>query len=233
MKTDADGEPEVARFALLGRLVAGVAHDLNNYLGVVDASLAMGQRRLEGASCDSDLELARRATDHALRLIRSLVDYARGGEPPTGEVDLGDVVRHTLALFDRSIPSEVRVSIDADRAVARVRGVSVELEQLVLNLVLNACDAMCNGGDLNVRVRDGAAGTVTLEVVDTGCGVDTGASKAIGTTSPSAKPGRRGHGLGLGIVRSVCERHGAELRVARRDGGGTAVTVTLAASRAA
>jgi two-component system, NtrC family, sensor kinase len=231
MKTDADGEPEGGRFALLGRLVAGVAHDLNNYLGVVDVSLAMGQRRLEGGPHDSDLELARRATDHALRLIRSLVDYARGGEPPAGEVDLGDVVRRTLALFDRSIPPEVRVSIDADRAVARVRGVSVELEQLVLNLVLNACDAMCNGGELHVRVRDGVAGTVTLEVADTGCGVATGASTATGTTSPSAKSGRGGQGLGLGIVRSVCERHGAELRVAHRDGGGTAVTVVLAANQ--
>lgn len=232
MKNDLDRDAEGDRFELLGRLAAGVAHDLNNYLGVADASLAILKRRHEGASTEEDVDLARRAMDRAIRLTRSLVDYVRGAQPSMVEVDLGEVVRHTLEMFGRAVPSGIEVRIDADRAVPRVPGVVADLEQLVLNLVLNACEAMPHGGELVITVCALDRDMVHLEVADTGCGLAVEAAAGDGATSPSHKPGRRGNGLGLGIVRAVCARHNALLCVAARQGGGTSVKVTLATASA-
>ena len=209
-------------FRLLGRMTAGIAHDLNNYLAVLSVSLDMIERR----DPDPNLWLqARNALDAASAMTRNLIAYARGGSPLPGNIDLGAVVRRTVGLVAAVVPMGVLISLDLDDDVPAVRGVGSELEQVVLNLVLNACDAMPNGGEVRVAVRGRDDGKVVLEVADTGHGLPADVNFAAGTLTPSSK--RAGGGLGLGIVRSVVERHHAELLISPRHGGGTVVTVTL------
>jgi signal transduction histidine kinase len=214
------------RYALLGRMTTGVAHDLNNYLTVVDVALALMQRPADPMQ-RLELERARYAMDASIRLIRTLLEYARGGTAETTDVDLGAVVQRVLEVVARLISYEVVVIVDVDSDTPLISGVASELEQLVLNLVLNARDAMPNGGTLHLVLRTESPSKVALEVSDTGEGLDAAAADAIGTTTPSKKPGRNGRGLGLGIVRSVVDRHGAELKIAPRTGGGTRVTVSF------
>jgi signal transduction histidine kinase len=209
------------RLAMIGRLAAGVAHDLNNYLAVVDASFALRQRRGD----DRGENDAREAVRSATRLTRCLADYARGGEPEPAPVELGVLVRRVIDVFGRVIPAQVRLVLELDGSARPVRGVAAELEQLVLNLVLNACDAMSGGGELFIAVR--ASGyAVVLEVADTGGGLTDDISSSDGVSSPSNKPGRGGSGLGLGIVRSVAERHRARLDLGAH-ATGTRATVTF------
>jgi signal transduction histidine kinase len=165
--------------------------------------------------------------DASIRLLRSLLDYARGGNGEATEVDLGDVVQRVLAVAARLVPYEVVVEAQVDAATPPVDGVAAELEQLALNLLLNARDAMPRGGTLTVALRAPTPSTVTLEVSDTGEGIPAAAVQARGPMTPSSKPGRGGRGLGLGIVRGVAERHGAELAITPREGGGTRVAVTF------
>ena len=206
---------------LLGRITAGVAHDLSNYLTVVDVALRLLQRRPD----DRELWLrARAAIDSAGELTQNLVSYARGGAPATREVDLVALVRRTLAMIAGTMSPGVVAVIDAADTVPPVRGVAAELEQLVLNLVLNACDAMPGGGELRIVVRSPGPSAVVLEVSDSGQGGIEGFFAA-GATSPSSK--RSGNGLGLGIVRGVVDVHHGLLDVAPRAGGGTRVKVTL------
>jgi len=136
------------------------------------------------------------------------------------------LVKRTLELVRRALPCDVKVHIDVDAPVTNVRGVAIELEQLLLNLVLNACDAMPEGGELWVSVRPAGPSAVMLEVSDSGVGF-ADASGERGPISRSSKAGRPGGGLGLGIVRSVVERHGATLLIGPRPGGGTRVLVRL------
>jgi signal transduction histidine kinase len=216
-RRDRHGDP----FRLLGRMTAGIAHDLNNYLAVLSVSLDMIERH------DRDPQVfmqARNALDAASAMTRNLCAYARGGSPVPQTIDVGAVVRRTAGLVAAVVPIGVLISLDVDDEVPAVRGVASEIEQVVLNLVLNACDAMPRGGEVSVAVRTSGA-KVVLEVSDTGGGLPDGVQLAAGTLSPSSK--RPGGGLGLGIVRSVVERHHAELVIARRTGGGTVVTVTL------
>ncbi|HTM21593.1 MAG TPA: ATP-binding protein [Kofleriaceae bacterium] len=209
------------RFNMLGRLAAGVAHDLANYLGVVDLSLAAMQRRLGGGDPRAELINAREATEHALRLTSCMLAYARGCTPAPVAIDIEALVRRLLTVFGRVIPNEVDVEVELERELPAIEGVVPQIEQLLLNLVINACEVMPGGGTLRVAAWSGAD-TVTLEVADTGCGMAE-AGGADGALSPSSK--RDGSGLGLGIVREVAARHHARVLVIPRTGGGTSVQV--------
>jgi signal transduction histidine kinase len=136
-------------------------------------------------------------------------------------------VQRVLEVVARLIPYEVVVMVDVDADTPVVSGIASELEQLVLNLVLNARDAMPAGGTLHLVLRSDSPSKVSLVVTDTGVGLVAAAAAASGPATPSTKPGRNGQGLGLGIVRAVVERHGADLAITPNAGGGTRVAVTF------
>jgi signal transduction histidine kinase len=197
---------------LLGRITAGVAHDLGNYLSSLAAVVAL----IDSAGADPAL-VARAAevVDHAGRVTRALVGYARGEAPAFAPVDLGPLVDRMLALLANVLPAGIAVRVDIAALVPPVRGAAVELEQLVLNLVLNAADAMPGGGELTVRVQPTGTAAVYLEVSDTGHGMPPEPRAADGGPAAPSQRGRRA-GLGLGIVRRVIARHGASIWFAPR-----------------
>jgi len=212
---------------MLGRIAAGVAHDLNNYLAIVDLSLTALQRGGAESASRKEIADAREAVQSARRLTLGLLHYARGGVPAAQTIDLGVLVKHVLDLFERVIPEDVTLELQVDAKLPLTRGVAAELEQLVLNLAVNACDAMPRGGVLRVSVRASSETSVALEVTDTGCGLSEAYSHTEGPTSPSSKRGSEAGGLGLGIVRSVAERHGAALEIGPQSGGGTRIVVSF------
>jgi signal transduction histidine kinase len=220
------------RFNMIGRIAGGVAHDLINYFAVVELSLSSLALQAKGAE-SPELTDARTAMAVATRLTRSLLDYARGSAPPPAPVDLASVARRTLELIGRMIPSEVQLHLDIDEDLPPVRGVASELEQLILNLLINACDAMPEGGHLWLGLRTSSASSVMLEIADSGRGVSADVVTGDGATSRSSKADRHGDGLGLGIVRSVVERHGASLLIGPRPGGGTRFLVRLSSASGA
>ena len=199
--------------ALVGRLAAGVTHDLNNYLGALSLDLAMLQRNPQEVDLISH---AIESTDTMMRLAQSLMQYVRGEQPAMQLVDLAAVVRSVVRLIQRSIPNSIKLELDLSDKVKRIQGAASELEQVVANLVLNSIDAMPEGGTLRIRVQATGTDAVFLEVADEGSG-------APGVTT---KPGRR-MGLGLSIVRRVVERHSGTLRISPRHPRGTIVTIFL------
>src|SRR5688572_30703356 len=162
MMTDHDEHLDDS-FRLLGRMTAGVAHDLNNYLTVLRVSIDL----LEHRGSDRLLwDRAREAIESAIELNRNLLEYARGSAPEPAPLDLAALVRRVLGLVGRLITPEIVVVVDESSDLPRVRGVAPELEQLVLNLVLNACDAMPKGGELRVRLRAPGPSAVVIDVMD-------------------------------------------------------------------
>jgi signal transduction histidine kinase len=204
---------------LLGRMTAGVVHDVNNYMSVLQSSLYMLETRNE-----TSLWPQIRATVESINdLMATLLQYARGASPPTRALDLGTVVRHALLVGKQLIPSEVKLVVDIAPNLRPVLGVAPEIEQLVLNLVSNAVDAMSAGGELRVSVHAATAHALLLEVCDTGNG---GAGVPVAGRSVSTKPNRfGGAGLGLGIVHGVVDRHQAALRIVDLPNGGTMAAV--------
>jgi signal transduction histidine kinase len=196
---------------LLGRIAAGVTHDLNNYLGALGVTLALLDR--EPGSPEL-IGQARDAAERMARLTTSMLQYVRGETPPLVPVDLAEIVRGVLRVIDRMIPRTIRVDLQLSELAHPVRGATAELEQLVLNLVMNAVDAMPDGGHLRIRVQPTGSSATFLEISDDGRGIDT------------PRPGRR-PGLGLGIVRRVVGRHGGAVKVVPGNDGGTVATVFL------
>jgi two-component system NtrC family sensor kinase len=197
---------------LLGRITAGVAHDLGNYLSALAAVVAL----MDSAGADPVLVTrAADLVDHAGGITRSLIGYARGEAPAFEPVDLGPLVDRMLALLANVLPAGITVRVDIAALVPPVRGAAVELEQLVLNLVLNAADAMPGGGELTVRVQPTGTAAVYLEVSDTGRGMPPESRAADGGPAAPSERGRRA-GLGLGIVRRVIARHGGSIWFAPR-----------------
>jgi signal transduction histidine kinase len=206
-----------------------VAHDLNNYLAIVDLSLTAAQNSVV-AIPTSELKQAREAMQGAKRLTHGLLEYARGGSPSPQSTDFGALVRRTLELFGRLIPEDIVLVLNIDPMAPRIRGVRAELEQLVLNLVLNACESMPLEGVLTVSVAGSREAGVTLEVTDTGPGLSVGIAVTNGPTTPSNKQADGASGLGLGIVKYVAARHAATLEIgARLAGSGTRMVVRFAA----
>jgi signal transduction histidine kinase len=204
---------------LLGRMTAGVVHDFNNYIHIADVALELMDR--QGPQPDL-LTSVREALDAMYRLNTMLLNYARGGLPTTAPVDMGDVVRDTVGVMRRVIPQNVEVATVVVEGIRPVLGVRAELEQVVLNLVINACDAMPSGGRVDITVKQCTLQAVMIEVSDNGTG--------FAQTSSSTKPGR-GPGIGLTIVRSVIARQGGAIRILARQGGGTTVAVMLPTSQ--
>lgn len=208
---------------LVGRLAGGVVHDLNNYLMALQFALE------ELQETPNDPELWGRtqvALDLASRLTRSLLGYVRGAPQPPKAVELGALVRDLLSAVGRPLRQRATLTLDVADGLPAVRGTASELEQLVLNLVLNAIDASPTGGEVMIRIHSVRGEAVTLEVTDHGGGLDDAALGRAAVLSPSTKPGRIG-GLGLGIVRAVAERHHAQIRIVRPPTGGTTVTVVF------
>lgn len=205
---------------LLGRIAAGVVHDLNNYLGALGVTLALLEREREASDLVGQ---ARDCADRMTRLTDALLRYVRGEAPAMAPVELGAIVRGALRVLGRLIRGNVTVELDLSDEARPVRGATAELEQVVLNLVINALDAMPAGGTLRVRVQPTGAAMTVLEVADDGPGVHV---PALATTT---KPGRRA-GLGLGIVRRVVARHQGAVELVPGSGGGTLARVFLPAA---
>lgn len=210
--------PPVYTLELLGRMVTGVVHDLNNYVGVLEVMLQLLQRHPQD---DALWTQTRAALSAVRRLDETLLEYARGGSPAPTILDLSEVVTETVGLAGRLIPPGIRVQIASDPGGAVLRAVRSDLEQLVLNLVVNACDAMGSDGDLVLTVTRVPYG-VMLEVSDSGAGE---VSEPVAGVAASAK--HSGFGLGLGIVHAVVQRHGGAIRIVPRDEGGTLIAVML------
>src|SRR3954468_15770759 len=161
----AGGDADDDSLRLLGRITAGVAHDLGNSLSALAAVVAL----IDSAGTDRALVArARELVDHAGQITRALVGYARGAAPAFEPVDLGKLVDRVLAMLANVLPAGIAVCSDIAALVPPVRGAAIELEQLVLNLVLNAADAMPGGGELTVRVQPTGTAAVYLEICDTG-----------------------------------------------------------------
>jgi signal transduction histidine kinase len=208
---------------LLGRMTQGVVHDLNNYIHVLDVTLTLLERHPK----DPQLWQQSKAAIGAMaRLNATLLAYARGGALAPALVDLGDVARDTVAILARVVPPEVTVTFEIAERLPLVQGVRSELEQLLLNLVINACDAMPAGGNLTIALLRSVGSVLVLEIRDTGSGVIAQPSNGF---APSTK--RAGAGLGLGIAQAVVDRHRAAMNIAPAQGGGTSVIIMFPTTR--
>ena len=221
---------EAKRMESIGRLAGGVAHDFNNLLTVILsytshlASYADGNADLADA-----LKEIRQAAEDGAALTRQLLTFSRRDAVTPRALDLNDAIRARAAVLQRALGDDVSLVVrlaDEDCVVELDRG---QLEQILMNLTLNARDALPEGGTVTLTTerRDGR---VCLRVVDDGMGMTPDVRARAFEPFYTTKPRGQGTGLGLASVHGIVTRAGGDIEIQPRPGGGTIIRLELPSS---
>jgi len=221
----------------LGRIGAGIAHDFNNLLGAVMASLDYigtlpRERELGNQDVMECLEDIRTASKRAAELSYRLLGFARHNTQAFGPVDLTAICEEVAHLSRRTFMRSIRVDADIHPGLV-VTGDRVQLHQMLMNLCINARDAMPDGGTLSIRgtlCQDRAGGTTHAQVIisDSGQGMDKATqTRAFDPFYTTKKQGNQGSGLGLATVLEVVTAHGGNITLDTAVGSGTTFSIVL------
>lgn len=225
------------RLAVVGQLAAGLAHDFNNVLTVVKLHAELLGRQ-PGLTDEGRRQTATISdqTDRAIALVWQLLDVARRGEIVAGPLDLGEFVHQLVPVVERTLPATITMEVRVEPGRSVVLADVSRLNQIVLNLLGNARDAMGEGGRLGITVRNEACqgrGGHVLEISDTGCGMTPEvAARAFDPFFSTKGPGQ-GTGLGLPQVRALVDQHQGDVTLESQPGAGTTVRVWLPAPEGA
>jgi signal transduction histidine kinase len=216
------------RLATLGEMTAGVAHEVRNPLGIISSTAELLRERLN--RYEPDNRLAQIIVEETGRLnakVTEFLDFARPREPNLQPCEVDKVLDRSIELFQPEI-NRLHIDVTRDyRTDGKVQAADPGLlYQAFLNLLLNAIQAMPEGGVLNVAVATGANGRGTeILVKDTGEGIDPETLKKV--FNPFYTTKEKGSGLGLPIVKSIIESHQGAIQLESEAGRGTTVTIDL------
>jgi len=224
-----------AKLAAVGELAGHVAHEVNNPNAIISAKarlLLSDHRQGMTAKVAEDLQKIVDLSDRVARIAQGLLTYCRPSASARGPLDLRDAAAKALALVEpRAAAAGVEIVNALDPGLPRVAANGHEMEQVCLNLFLNAIDAMPRGGRLAVALGPGALGDgtsgVCLAVEDTGVGIPRENQRRIFDPFFTTKEQERGTGLGLSICMGLVRSHGGEIEVESEPGRGSRFTVRL------
>jgi PAS domain S-box-containing protein len=216
------------KLSSIGLLAAGVAHEVNTPLAVISTYAQMLAKQISGDTSKAPLlEKITRQTFRASEIVNSLLNFSRTSRTEMGPVDLNKIIRETLTLIEHQVSKAgVRAAPDLDDNLPRIKGDANKLQQVLLNLFLNARDAMESGGELRV-CSFAQDGTVRIAVSDTGSGIAPENLPRIFDPFFTTKGAKRGTGLGLSVSYGIVQEHGGDIEVESQPGKGTRFLVIL------
>jgi two-component system, NtrC family, sensor kinase len=223
---------QTEKLTSLGLLAAGVAHEVNTPLAVISNYIQMLAKQMpEGDPRHTIIDKIVKQTFRASEIVNNLLNFSRTGPSELADVDLNRVVEETLSLVAHPLKtSQIQVVKQLSEGIPAVRGSANKLQQVFLNLFLNARDAMPTGGMLEVRSA-AHNGSVEIEVVDTGNGIPREYIHKIFDPFFTTKPGGRGTGLGLSVTYGIIKEHAGKIDVRSTPGRGTSFHVEFPAVR--
>jgi two-component system cell cycle sensor histidine kinase/response regulator CckA len=231
------------RMDAIGQLAAGIAHDFNNLLAVLIGHAELARTREDGPTL-ADIEAVLAAARMSSDLTKQLLAYGRRSVVTREAFDLLEVVAVLEPILRRALGERIELEISAPRTLERIEGDRVQLQQVIMNLVLNARDAIDDRGTISLGVEvvqsddAGLAGQVgarsgrhvVLAVTDTGKGMDAATRERLFDPFFTTKRQGRGTGLGLATVFAIVRQHGGSIRVCSEPGAGSTFKVYLPVS---
>lgn len=250
MKQDVTNERELERqlnqaqrLESIGMLASGIAHDLNNVLAPIVLSMELLRLKFAEVAAQAPLLVVEQAAQRGVGIVRQVLTFARGVDGERGEVSVRSLIKDVARLIEETFPRNIKVLADTSSAPPPVSGDVTQLHQVLLNLAVNARDAMPEGGTLCLRafatevdeararllpkLRPGKC--VALVVADTGTGIAAEVLEHIFDPFYTTKPRGKGTGLGLSTVHGIVRSHGGAIEVKTALGEGTEFTVLLPA----
>lgn len=228
---------QAQKMEAVGQLTGGIAHDFNNMLAVVVGGLELAQRWLPGKpeKAQRHLSNALDGANRAADLTRRLLTFARA-EPARPEMTpIDECIASFAQLIERTIGDRIALTLDlqADSLACWID--RQQFENALLNLAVNARDAMNGHGSLTIRTLDDGeedAAALAVQVIDTGCGMSPEVLERVFDPFYTTKPAGQGTGLGMSQVFAFCRQSGGEVQISSTEGEGTSVAMLLPIARA-
>lgn len=222
---------QTEKLTSLGLLAAGVAHEVNTPLAVISNYIQMLAKQMpEGDPRQSIIEKIVKQTFRASEIVNNLLNFSRTGAAEASDVDVNRLVEETLSLVAHPLKtSHIQVVKQLGETLPPVRGSANKLQQVFLNLFLNARDAMPSGGMLEVRTA-AHNGSVEIEIADTGGGIAREHIHRIFDPFFTTKASGRGTGLGLSVSYGIIKEHAGKIDVRSTPGKGTSFHVEFPAA---
>jgi len=219
------------KIAAIGTFTAGIAHELNNPINNIYLTAETLLEDYEDLSPPEGKELVLDVLNQAERageIVRNLLDFSRNEMPSFAPLKIKDVIDRTFKLVKNQIMlAGIRVVMDIPPEIPSIRGNSRNLEQIFLNLFINAVQAMTGGGTIEVQAQRHGTGHVRVDVRDTGKGIESDHLQHIFEPFFTTKGVGRGTGLGLAVTYALVKRHGGYIEVTSEVGVGTTFSVYL------
>ena len=233
------------RMESIGKLAGGIAHDLNNALTPV----IVGTQLLRGNNSDADrdrlLDTISASANRGAAMVKHILTFARGSKGQNQQVPLSNLVKEITKIIQDTFPKSILINVNLGKALWNVSGDTTELYQVLLNLCVNARDAMPRGGELTLNVENltlsgetksvfatvPPGDYVVLAVADTGTGIPPEVLPRIFEPLFTTKAPDKGTGLGLSTVAGIVKNHGGFIQVHTEAGQGTEFRIYLPASK--
>jgi signal transduction histidine kinase len=218
--------------ASIGTLAAGVAHELNNPLAAVIASVGMLRRRLEHGeidrgACLNTVARIERSAWHASKIATSLLTYARGADLTLNRVAPNLLIQQALELARLPVGGAVELSVDVQPDAPTIICDRDQIIQVLVNVLRNASDALTSPGRIQLTAGRSPAGGLLVRVSDTGQGMAADVLARAFDPFFTTKPFGEGTGLGLSLSRGIVRAHFGEITIESQIGRGTQVSITL------
>ncbi len=218
------------KMSAVGQLAAGVAHEINNPLGII-LGFAQGlvKRMKDGDPAAMPLRSIEREALRSKNLVQSLLVFSRSSRnEQRDEADLDEVIEGALPLVEaRARAGGVEIALERSPVPLRGQVNRNQLQQIIVNLANNAVDAMPRGGKITVRTALSAEGRAVITVRDTGTGIPKEIRSRIFEPFFTTKEAGKGTGLGLSLVYEIVKKHGGSIDAESREGEGTVFTIAL------
>ncbi len=210
------------KLSSIGLLAAGVAHEVNTPLAVISTYAQMLAKQVSGDDTKSKmLEKIAKQTFRASEIVNGLLNFSRTSSTEFDDLDLNRVIRETLTLIEHQMQkSHIEVRFELEEGLPPVKGNAGKMQQVLLNLALNARDAMEGGGRLTVRSWS-EEGSAHIEVADTGAGIPPEHVTRIYDPFFTTKAAKKGTGLGLAVTYGIVREHSGSIEVKSQPGLGT------------
>jgi len=232
------------RLESIGRLAGGIAHDFNNILAPICMVIPMLREKLPEDNDRKLLDTVAASAKRGAELVRQVLSFSRGTDGHEGAVNLGHLIAEQARIIHQTFPASIQLHTHIAEGLSTVAGNATQFFQVLMNLCLNARDAMPSGGTLSIaaenvvidpeyaRLHPGATPgrSVLITVSDTGTGIPPKIIKAIFRPFNSTKKVGKGTGLGLSVVQAIVKNHHGHLQVDSQINQGTSFKIYLPAS---
>jgi PAS domain S-box-containing protein len=223
------------RMESLGTLAGGIAHDLNNILAPIMMASQLLRRTETDPKALARIEMIHKSAQRGAEIVKQLLTFVRGNEGRITNVKVPDLLHDISKLTRETFPKNIAIHMNADPGVGEIKGDPTQLHQVLMNLCINARDAMPDGGELTVTASNMPEAPdqpprILIEVKDTGTGISPVVKEKIFDPFFTTKEAGKGTGLGLSTVLGIIKGHGGEMEVESAVGKGSTFKIYLCRS---